>query len=71
MEPGPDLLRGVVRCIYMDDVFGLYAVHTNSEQEQVNGYFDKVAMIQLPAPTSVECGGKVKHRAIPGASDHY
>ena len=37
MEPGHDLIGGVVR--YMDDVFGRYAVHTDSEEEQVNGYF--------------------------------
>ena len=33
---------------YMDDVFGLYAVHTNSEEEQVNEYFDRVAMSYPP-----------------------
>ena len=55
MEPGPDLTGGMVR--YMDDVFGLYAVHTGSEEEQVNKYFERVAL-SYPAPTIVECGGK-------------
>ena len=43
MEPGPDLIGGMV--CYMDDgiVFGLYAVHTSSEVEQVNEYFERVA----------------------------
>ena len=36
MEPGPDLIGGMVRC--MDDVLGLCAVHTGSEEEQVNEY---------------------------------
>ena len=43
MEPGPDLTGGVV--CYIDDVFGLYAVHTDSEERQVNTYFDKVETI--------------------------
>ena len=42
MEHGPDLTGGMVR--YMDDVFGLYAVHTDSEEEQVNKYFERVAV---------------------------
>ena len=46
MEPGPDLIEGVV--CYMDDVFGLYAVHTDFEEEQVNGYFAKVATSDPP-----------------------
>ena len=41
MEPGPDLPGGMVR--YMDDVVGLYAVHTSSEEEQVNAYFERMA----------------------------
>ena len=62
IKPGPDLTGGVVS--YMDDVFGLYAVHTDSEEEPVNRYFDKVATQfvltrWLPSPTSVEYGGKV------------
>ena len=32
MEPGPDLTGGLVR--YIDDVFGMCAVHTNSEDKQ-------------------------------------
>ena len=56
MEPGPDLTGGMVR--YMDDVFGSYAVHTDSEEEQVNKYFERVA-VSYPPPTGVECGGKV------------
>ena len=39
MEPGPDLASGLVR--YMEDAFGLYAVHTGSEEEQVNKYFER------------------------------
>ena len=46
MEPGPDLTGGMVR--YMDDVFGLYAVHTDSEEEQVNKYFERVAVSYPP-----------------------
>ena len=46
MEPGPDLTGGMVR--YMDDVFGLYAVHTNSEEEQVNTYFERVTTSYPP-----------------------
>ena len=34
MEPGPSLIGGVVR--YMDDVIGLYAMQTASEEEHVN-----------------------------------
>ena len=62
MEPGPDLTGGVVR--YMDDVLGLYAVHTSSKEEQVNKYFERVAT-SYPPPTGVE------HSAIPRTSDHY
>ena len=32
----------------MDDVFGLYAEHTDSEEEQVNKYFDKVVTSYPP-----------------------
>ena len=32
----------------MDDVFGLYAVCTGSEEEQVNKYFDRVATSYPP-----------------------
>ena len=46
MEPGPDLAGGVLR--YMNVVFGLCAVHTSSEEEQVNKYFDKVVMSYPP-----------------------
>ena len=46
MEPGPDLTGGMV--CYMHDVFGLYAVHTNSEEEQVNKYFARVATSYPP-----------------------
>ena len=46
MEPGPDLTGGMVR--YMDDVFGLYAVHTDSEEEQVNTYFERVVVSYPP-----------------------
>ena len=42
MEPGPDL-AGEMVC-YMDDMFGLYAVHTGSEEEQVSTYFERVAV---------------------------
>ena len=42
MEPGPDLIGGMVR--YMDDVLGLYAVCTGTEEEQVNEYFGRVAL---------------------------
>ena len=45
-EPGPDLTEGMVR--YMDDVLGFYAVHTNSEEEQVNRYFERVATSYPP-----------------------
>ena len=34
MEPGPDLTGGAV--YYMDNVFGLYAVHTDSEEKQLS-----------------------------------
>ena len=57
MEPGPDLTGGMVR--YMDDVFGLYDVHTDSEEEQVNKYFERAAVGYPSPPTSVECGGRV------------
>ena len=46
MEPGPDLTEGMVPC--MDDVLGLYAVHTGSEEEQVNKYFERVAASYPP-----------------------
>ena len=46
MEPVQDLTGGVV--CYMDDVFGMYAVHTSSEEEQGNKYFDKVATSYPP-----------------------
>ena len=46
MEPGPDLTGGMVR--YMDAVFGLHAVHTNSEEEQANRYFERVAVSHPP-----------------------
>ena len=36
MQPEPDLAGGMARYNVIDDVFGLYAVHTNSEKEQVN-----------------------------------
>ena len=42
MEPGTDLTGGMVR--YMDNVFGLYAVHSGSEEEQENKYFERVAV---------------------------
>ena len=48
VEPGPDLTGGMVR--YMDDVFGLYAVHTSSEEEQVNKYSERVATSYPPPP---------------------
>ena len=47
MEPGPDLTSGMVR--YMDDVLGLYAVSTRTEEEQVNKYFERVA-VSYPPP---------------------
>ena len=52
MEPGPDLIGGVVR--YMDAVFGLYAVHTDSaeELEHVNGYFARVVIRHPPSLVS-------------------
>ena len=46
MEPGPDLTGGMVR--YMDDVLGLYAVGTRTEEEQVNKYFERVAVSYPP-----------------------
>ena len=46
MEPGPDLAGGMVR--YMDDVAGLHAVHTDSDEEQVNKYFERVAVSYPP-----------------------
>ena len=46
MEPGPDLTGGMV--CYMDDAFGVYAVHTSSEEEQVNKYFERVATSNTP-----------------------
>ena len=64
MEPGPDLVGGVV--CYMNDAFGLCAVHTDSEEQHVNGYFAKVAT-SYPPPTGVECRGEAEHPAIPGA----
>ena len=33
----------------MDDVFGLYAVHTSSEEEQVNKYVERVS-VSYPPP---------------------
>ena len=54
----------------MDDGFGLYAVHTDSEEEQVNGYFTKVATSYPPPLVLNQCGGEVEHTAIPGAGDH-
>ena len=38
---------GMVR--YMDDVLGLYAVNTGTEEEQVNKYFERVA-VSYPPP---------------------
>ena len=35
--------------LHMDDVFGLYDVHTSSEEEQVNKYFERVA-VSYPPP---------------------
>ena len=46
LEPGPDLIGGVVR--YVDTVFGLYAVHSDSDEEHVNGYCSKVATSYPP-----------------------
>ena len=46
MESGPDLTGGMVR--YMDDVLGLYAVHTGSEEEQVNTHFERVETSNPP-----------------------
>ena len=68
MEPGPDLIGGMVR--YMDGVLGLYAVCTGTEEEQVNEYVERVAL-NYPPLTSVECGCKVEYTAIPGTSAHY
>ena len=61
MEPGPDLIGGMVR--YMDGVFGVYAVHTGSEKEQVNAYFERVAM-SYPPPTGVDCGSKERSNTV-------
>ena len=47
MEPGPELVGGMVR--YMDDVLGLYAVSTGTEEEQSNKYFERVA-VSYPPP---------------------
>ena len=62
MEPGPDLIaiggHGMAMVRYMDGVLGLYAVHTGSEEEQVNKHFWRVAM-SYPPPTGVECRGNV------------
>ena len=58
MELGLDLTGGVVR--YMDDVFGLYAaVHTDSEEKQVNEYFEKVAT-SYPPPLVLNVEAKSK-----------
>ena len=57
MEPGPDLIGGMV--CYMDDVLGLYAVCTGTEEAQVEKYFERVAVSYPPHPTGVECGGEV------------
>ena len=46
MEPGPDLISGMVR--YIDDVLGLYAVCTGTEDEQVNECFERVALSYPP-----------------------
>ena len=47
MEPGPELIGGMVR--YMDDVLGLYyVVCTGCEEEQVNKYFERVALSYPP-----------------------
>ena len=48
MEPGPELVGGMFR--YMDDVLGLYAVCTGTEEEQVNKYFERVAVSYPPPP---------------------
>ena len=42
----------------MDDVLGLCAVHTRSEEKQVTNYVEWVATGYTP-PTGVECGGRV------------
>ena len=58
MDPGPDLTGGMVR--YMDDVFGLtslYAVHTSSEEEHVNTYFERVAA-SYPPPLVLDVEAK-------------
>jgi hypothetical protein len=47
MEPGPECGGGMFR--YMEDVLGLYAVHTGTEEEQVNKYFERVA-VSYPPP---------------------
>ena len=41
----------------MDDVLGLYAVHTGSEEEQVNGYFERVAP-SYPPPLVLDVEAK-------------
>ena len=46
MEPGPDLIDGMVR--YMDVVLGLCAVCTGTEEEQVNEYSERVALSYPP-----------------------
>ena len=56
MGRGPDLTGGMVR--YMDDVLGLYAVHTSSEEEQVTKYFERVAT-SYPPHTGITRGGTV------------
>ena len=48
MEPGPDLVGGMVCSNVMDDVLGLYAVCTGTEEEQVNKYFERVAVSYPP-----------------------
>ena len=41
----------------MDDVFGLYDVHTDSEEEHANRYFEKVATSR-PLPLVLNVEGK-------------
>ena len=53
MEPGPDLIGGMLR--YMDDVVDLYAVCIRSEEEQVKNDFERVATsYPLPLVLNVE-----------------
>ena len=48
---------------YMDDVFGMYAVSNDAEEEMVSEHFGRVAVSYTP-PTGAQCGASLRLTSV-------